>query len=275
MKNKPVVRDKRIGGSDAPAILGFSPWKSAFQLWLEKTGREKEDMTKESHPWLYWGRVLEPVIAEEYSVVTGEELIECDRIIHPHYDWLAGTPDRLIAGKNKILECKIAREARANKDWGIEKDAVKLPYIIQVQHYMALADADSADIAVLIGNSDFRIYTIPRDDKLIQIIIDKCGFFYKNYIEKDMAPPVLTGKDALYFWPKDNGKYKEVESGDYLTCQEYKLLREEKKKLEEMMQKISDKIKIKMKDLAGWHCEGKKVATYKVNSRGSRVLLIK
>lgn len=275
MKNKMVVRDKRIGGSDAPAILGFSPWKSAFQLWLEKTGREKEEVSKETHPWLYWGRTLEPVIADEYALVTECELTECDRIIHAEHDWLAGTPDRLIVGQNKILECKIAREATANKDWGVGKDAVKLPYIIQVQHYMSLTNTIETDIAVLIGNSDFRIYTIPRDDKLIKMIIDKCGFFYKNYIEADMPPPLLTGKDALYFWPKDKGKYAEVESGDYLMCQEYKLLREEKKTLDGLMQKISDKIKIKMEDLSGWQSEGKKVATYKANSRGSRVLLIK
>ena len=30
-------RSKRIGGSDIAAILGISPWKTAFQLWQDKT----------------------------------------------------------------------------------------------------------------------------------------------------------------------------------------------------------------------------------------------
>ena len=30
-------RKKGIGGSDVAAILGFSPYKSPYQLWLDKT----------------------------------------------------------------------------------------------------------------------------------------------------------------------------------------------------------------------------------------------
>ncbi|WP_410960483.1 YqaJ viral recombinase family protein, partial [Salmonella sp. SAL4361] len=34
-------RKKGIGGSDVAAILGFSPYKSPYQLWLDKTGRSE------------------------------------------------------------------------------------------------------------------------------------------------------------------------------------------------------------------------------------------
>lgn len=33
---------KGIGGSDAAAVLNKSPWKSAYDLWMEKTGRRPE-----------------------------------------------------------------------------------------------------------------------------------------------------------------------------------------------------------------------------------------
>jgi len=32
-------RTKSIGGSDCAAILGKSPYKSAYDVWLEKTGK--------------------------------------------------------------------------------------------------------------------------------------------------------------------------------------------------------------------------------------------
>ena len=32
-------RRKGIGGSDVSAILGLNKWKSAYQIWLEKTGK--------------------------------------------------------------------------------------------------------------------------------------------------------------------------------------------------------------------------------------------
>ncbi len=32
-------RNKGIGGSDAGSVLGLNPWKSAYTLWCEKTGK--------------------------------------------------------------------------------------------------------------------------------------------------------------------------------------------------------------------------------------------
>ena len=36
-----------IGGSDAPIIMGVSPWKTPYQLWEEKMGNVVEDKDKE------------------------------------------------------------------------------------------------------------------------------------------------------------------------------------------------------------------------------------
>lgn len=33
------MRKSGIGGSEAAAIVGLNPWKSAFQLWMERQGR--------------------------------------------------------------------------------------------------------------------------------------------------------------------------------------------------------------------------------------------
>ena len=59
------LRKAGIGGSDAAAILGMTPWKSPYQLWLEKTGEvEAEDIsTKEV---VHFGHVLEQVVADEF-----------------------------------------------------------------------------------------------------------------------------------------------------------------------------------------------------------------
>jgi len=270
------ARKKGIGGSDAAAIMGFSPFRSAFEVWLEKTGRQEFEMSKETHPWLYWGHKLEPIVADEYSIMTGHELTECeDTIIHREHKWMLGHPDRLITGTKKLLECKIARETTASRDWGLEADEVKLPYIIQVQHYMALTGCTEADIAVLIGNSDFRIYTIPRDDELIGMIIDQCGTFYNEYVLTDIPPQPKDGKDAMYMWPKDLGEYREADAEQSVLCEDYKELRDQKKNIEGKLKDVADKIKISIKDLSGIELDGRKIATYKQNKKGSRTLLVK
>ncbi len=270
------ARSKGIGGSDAAAVMGFSPFRSAFEVWLEKTGRHKFEPTKETHPWLYWGHMLEDIVAKEYSKVTGYKVRNRrNTSIHKEHKWMLGHPDRFVVGQKKILECKIARESTANKDWGTGADEVKQPYIIQVQHYMAITGSTSADIAVLIGNSDFRKYEIPRDDELIEMIIDQCGSFYKKHIVTDIPPPPVDGKDALLMWPTDTGIYREAISEETALCTDYKELRGLKKEIDMKLKDVADKIKISIQDLSGLEIDGKKIATYKENKKGSRTLLIK
>ena len=37
-------RSKYLGGSDIGAILGFSKYRTALDVWLEKTGRETNEV---------------------------------------------------------------------------------------------------------------------------------------------------------------------------------------------------------------------------------------
>ena len=63
------LRRNGIGGSDAAAIMGLSPWRTAMDVWLEKTGEFTRD--DEENEQMYWGTVLEAVVAEEFTRRTG------------------------------------------------------------------------------------------------------------------------------------------------------------------------------------------------------------
>jgi predicted phage-related endonuclease len=42
-----------IGGSDVAAVLGISRYKSAFQLWQEKTGQvQPEDISEQDQSYM-------------------------------------------------------------------------------------------------------------------------------------------------------------------------------------------------------------------------------
>ena len=68
------VRKQGIGASDAAAACGISPYQSRLELWMIKTGRDqnlpKVDPNDMASP-MYWGNVLEPIVAEHYSRKTG------------------------------------------------------------------------------------------------------------------------------------------------------------------------------------------------------------
>ena len=62
-------RKHYLGGSDIAAILGLSSYKSAVDIYLEKTSDNINNDTT-SQP-ARWGILLEDIIAKEYSHITG------------------------------------------------------------------------------------------------------------------------------------------------------------------------------------------------------------
>ena len=110
--------------------------------------------------------------------------------------------DRLVMGDGlncpptKILECKTANPFSSN-DWGIVgSDEVPLPYLCQVAWYQAITGIEQADLAVLFGNIDFRIYEIARDKELEEMIIAKALYFWDEYVQKDIPPPAQSEADC-------------------------------------------------------------------------------
>lgn len=65
-------RDKYIGGSDIPVIMNLSPFKSRFDLLLEKAGY-KED-TFEGNLYTEYGNKLEPIIRDWINLDLSKEL---------------------------------------------------------------------------------------------------------------------------------------------------------------------------------------------------------
>ena len=57
---------RKIGGSEAAIILGLNKYKTAYQLWLEKTGEIiPEELDSEA---IHFGNVLEDVVAKVINV---------------------------------------------------------------------------------------------------------------------------------------------------------------------------------------------------------------
>jgi putative phage-type endonuclease len=105
-------RRRGIGGSDAAAILGLSPWRTEMDVWLDKTGRtdvEPEIIDPDRKFLLELGQEMEKGIARLYTLKTGRELEpipEHALLIHPKFPTLIGTPDRLVLGESRGVEIK-------------------------------------------------------------------------------------------------------------------------------------------------------------------------
>lgn len=190
------VRRNGIGSSDAAAAVGLSPYKSQLALWMEKTGRDDLfapiDVNDESTP-VYWGTLLEPIVAASYVKRTGNRVRKVNAILqHPDHPFLLANLDREIIGvpEVQILECKTAGVQGAR----LWKDGVPEYVVLQVQHQLAVTGKRAADVAVLIGGQELQIHRIKRDDLLIERLIQLEDVFW-GYVQSDIAPPV-DGSDS-------------------------------------------------------------------------------
>lgn len=209
-------RKKGIGGSDVAAILGFSPYKSPYQLWLDKTGRsERSESQSES---AHFGHLLEDVVAKEYSRRAGVKVQRVTQQLSlPDHPWAIGNIDRAIInpeisgnvrfkdGKlttDQLLECKTASEYLA-KLFGEEgSDQVPDYYLTQCLWYLLLSGCQFIDLAVLIGGNKFRMYRIERDEDLIDSIFRQVKAFWFNHVIADVPPDPTCFDDVLHRWSK-------------------------------------------------------------------------
>lgn len=182
------LQDRRrgIGGSDVSTILGLNKWKSAYQLWLEKTGQVELDHTN-SEP-AYWGSVLEEVVAKEFQERTGLKVRRRNQVFeYPLHPFLRANIDRDVVGEKAVLECKTANQFLAN-EW--EGEEIPLSYLCQVQHYMNVLGYDHAYIAVLIGGQKFIWKRVERDQELIDMITERLVDFWETNVVGGVEPPV-------------------------------------------------------------------------------------
>ena len=102
-------RHKFIGGSDAGTIMNVNPWKSQYELWLEKTGQlEPDDISDKLQVW--FGTEEEEIVAKRFCLETGKSVRRSNMTyLCKEYPFLAGHVDRMVVGENAGLECKQRR----------------------------------------------------------------------------------------------------------------------------------------------------------------------
>lgn len=242
-------RTKGIGGSDAGIILGLNKYRTAFELWLEKTGQvEPVEVDNEA---IYWGNQMEDVVAKEFEKRTGKKVRRTNFMYsHPEHEFIKANLDRLVVGEDAILECKTAGAFLA-KEW--EGEEVPDTYLVQVQHYLGVTGKEKAYIAVLIGGNKFIWKEIERDQELIDMIF-KSEIEFWNHNVLGFKQPELDGSSAAEQYLKE--KYDRAEEGKEVILkaefkeliQQYERVKEDEKLIKTAKTEIENKIKAELKD---------------------------
>lgn len=182
-------RRRGIGGSDAAAVLGYSRWHSAYDVWRDKITDDVADADNES---TRRGTRREPELIQEYSNLTGKAVYKAPHLIHPEINYVCANLDGIIPGE-RVIEAKTSRRRDGWGDEGTED--VPIDYYLQCQHYMMIAVAldlipatnPLCDIFVSIAGEAIQCYTITGNKELWAAMLTKYADFWRHVT--DLTPP--------------------------------------------------------------------------------------
>jgi putative phage-type endonuclease len=280
-------RTKYLGGSDIGAILGFSKYRTALDVWLEKTGRI---VNKVDNLPVRFGSFAESFVASEYAAQTGYVLAHSESgVAHPQYPYMVGHIDRYVFKSSDdidgklfygdascsaahLLECKTASPFNQS-DWGeLGTDEVPMSYLVQCLWYLAITNLERCDVAVLFGNSDFRIYEVYRDKELEDLIIAKAAAFWNEYVQLDTPPPAQCEADYHQLFKKEiAGKAVEADPTVCALTQKLQLLNGEIKSKELEISQIKLAIMGQMGEAEILSYQGQVLATWKSPKQSYRL----
>lgn len=195
-------RQKFIGGSDVPIILGLVSWNTRYGLYLEKIG-EKQPSDLSNVDRVQAGILMEDVIATLYQRKYGKKLrrvnerITCSANGFPQ----AAQIDRMIVGERIPLEIK-NQDSMMRPYWGEEGSSdIAVHYYPQVQHQILVKKAPCAEVAAFFGGNTLVRYVVPRDDAFIVDMIAAEAAFW-HCVETRTPPEPIDVEEATLMWSR-------------------------------------------------------------------------
>ena len=193
------VRMDHITATDVAAILGTSPWKTATDVYLEKT-LPMEPL--EPSPAMVWGTMMEPVLLEFTQGVLAEYYSEPDLKItrvgirRRHANGIMScTLDGLVRGHADAVEAKTHAAIHGNVDlsnWGEPwTDGIPAWYRDQVCAQMACApELERVWVVLSVGRMMPTFYCLQREhlqSRIVEIERAVCDF-WDQHIVPGIAP---------------------------------------------------------------------------------------
>jgi putative phage-type endonuclease len=180
-------RRKRLGATDVSAIIGINPYRTAYEVWLDKldmlepwSGNDATDL----------GNILEPAILDEAERRWGP--IERQMVVHDNNSPIAATLDGWLVEREQVVEVKTAGLTNAFAElryWGEEySDDIPQWYLIQMQVQLLCTESEVGRMLALISGRGLVTYEVSRDDEVATVIRQKCTDWWEKHVVKKIEP---------------------------------------------------------------------------------------
>lgn len=251
-------RRQGIGGSDAAAVLGISPWRTGRDLYYDKLNIAVAD---DSENWVAKavGQLLEPLIAKIFEHRTGLKAHRMPYLFrHPRYPWMLADLDFMVDlpdGGSAILECKSTNYNAKDLWWKEGAETIPAYYQSQGSHYMSVVNLNRVYFCCLYGNTEEEaiIRRMDRDRNYETELIAMEQDFWLNHVLTKTPPPYLEYNGTLIqesvqraLGPADKsaaqitlGQAQAMQAMSYLNLKQRKrVLDAESQKLENEMKRL-------------------------------------
>jgi len=296
-----------LTASDVPAVLGINPHKTQFQVWAEKTGQGPpgdSDMSMTLGMDLEDGLLQRArrelgaarMIRNQWRVHGGESILAatCDALVQvPKDSSLAlriinanGSPDSALKPEEYPLvapafcfehpvEAKTSGIMPGSPEdfdqWG-EAGTNQVPdrVAVQTQVQMLCTENDVAFVPALLGRGmGYRLYRIPRDDKLLVFIIEHCNTWWERHVVGKSPPAVIlpSDNDVARYMKRVPGKSTMIDMG---LLQQWQDLKEKAKAVQSDLDGVEARIKVTLGDSEIGEAQGYGTVKYAEESAGLR-----
>jgi len=169
-------RHKGIGASDAPAVMGENPWKTAAQLLCEKRGRAARESVQNAA--MARGTILEPEARRRYISRTGKD-VQPACLQSMEHEWLRASVDGLTNSGDVVVEIKCGESVYRNTS---QSGCVPDYYYGQLQHILAVTGLQSLDFWCYLPHLPDLLVPVKRDNNYIERLLNLEFQFWKDVL---------------------------------------------------------------------------------------------
>ena len=260
-------RGKGIGASEVGALLGLSPYETPFSLWLKKTGQIEPEPENVA---MKLGHYLEPVVAQLWEEETGEKVIKASAAdiiyVHPEYDYMRATPDRIVRGRKKLVEIKTTVTQ-------VDPEDIYPHWLCQCQFQMYVTGIHDCDLAYLVQGRYFGYVNVPYDEEFAEYIAERVKEFWNENVLGGKQPDLVSVAD---FTMKGSEPGTTIDADEETLSHIFSVvsLNDGISATEKMRDTHKDAVKLYMGEAESLTVNGKAIATWKTGARG-RIFLLK
>ena len=263
------AREDGIGASEVACVVGLSPWKSAFELWLLKT-KQIPAQTEETDAQKF-GHKLEAVVADEWADRTGFKYVKSSAkdIIYqdPEHPWRKCTPDRIAYeidenGKRHkvLLEIKTSQ-------MDFDPDNLPVYYLCQVQFQMHITGIHVCYLCWLVRGLSYGHARIEYDEEFASWLVENVDNFYLECVKGGKQPDLITVSDYT-IKGSDPGTVVEADDESFSQILSLRTLNKDLSARETEAESLKDAIKLYMGEKESITRDGQVLATWKSGARG-------